>query len=63
MKDIEGKEIKDARLWDRLSKEEKDEIKKKAAEKRRAKEQEILKKYGEILSGKQKTIDDSWENE
>lgn len=50
----------DISTWDRLTESEKEEIKKKAAEKRRLIEVARIKLERDISLGKQKTILNSW---
>lgn len=47
--------------WDRLSEEEKEEIKKKAEIKRKELERKENQKTSDIMLGKQKTQDNAWE--
>lgn len=47
--------------WDRLSEDEKKEIKAKAAKKREDKERLDNIKAVDIMTGRQRTLDNSWE--
>lgn len=47
--------------WDRLSKEEQDEIKEKAKIRREEEDRKTNKKIADIIMGKQKVIDTAWE--
>jgi predicted Fe-S protein YdhL (DUF1289 family) len=47
--------------WDRLSQAEKDEIMEKAKLRREEEQRKLNRKTADIMMGKQRTVDNSWE--